>query len=138
MPRCPAKAGGVRLQLKRSGDGGPSSSMCFMCWVPTSCQPFQNMKPQKSCRTLNWQSLNAGSFTELSIGPSPQKKAMAIPTSRYEATQSTKDHVATWGICSANSTSFKGKVEALRFFLKALFPTHGIHVIDTQLTACVQ
>lgn len=106
--------------------------------VPTSCQPFQNMKPQKSCRTLNWQSLNAGSFTELNVGPSPQKKAMAIPTSRYEATQSTKDHVATWGICSANSTSFKGKVEALRFFLKALFPTHGIHVIDTQLTACVQ
>lgn len=63
---------------------------------------------------------------------------MATPISRYEATQSTKDHITTWAICSANSTLLKGKVEALGFFLQALFPTHGIHVIDTQLTACVQ
>lgn len=57
----------------------------------------------------------------------------------YEALQSTNDQVTTWGIFSASSTLFKDKVEAFRRFLsKALFSTHGIHVIDTQLTACVQ
>lgn len=64
---------------------------------------------------------------------------MAILMFRYEASQSTKDQVTTWGIFSTSSTLFKAKVEAFRtFFFKALFSTHGIHVIDTQLTACVQ
>jgi len=54
---------------------------------------------------------------------------MAILMFRYEVSQSTKD--------SASSTLFK--VEAFRrFFFEAPFSTHGIHVIDTQLTACVQ
>lgn len=57
----------------------------------------------------------------------------------YEASQSTKDQVTTWGVFSASSTLFQDKVEAFRgFFFKALLSTHGIHVIDTQLTARVQ